>query len=290
MFGPNTHTSVNSVIDNSHRDKEFFEKVINTRKLFQKTFNLENYDILFIPGSGTIGMESVIWSVNTQIKIIGPKGKFASRWEGLSKLHATESKKTINLFCQLETSIAEVYSEENCIVDAISSFPYYDLPDNTKIFVTCINKQIGGIPGMAIVGVHKDFWSNIRDSSVFSYLNLSLYNKYLSTGQTPTTPAVCHIDNLYQLLMDFDIDKLRRKIDSNSEKLTKSIGSENIIGITKGPVICVKKHAIPLTIATKYQLYGINSDNNLYYLFTYSVSNEIYEQFIKDLNDAKTIL
>jgi aspartate aminotransferase-like enzyme len=69
MFGPNTHTSVNSIINNSHRDNEFFEKVINTRNLFQKTFNLENYDIVFIPGSGTIGMESVIWSINKQIKM-----------------------------------------------------------------------------------------------------------------------------------------------------------------------------------------------------------------------------
>ena len=59
------------------------------------------------------------------------------------------------LYCQLETSNSSYYDEEGCVVDAISSFPYYDLPKNTNIFITCVNKQLGGFPGLSNRGCKK---------------------------------------------------------------------------------------------------------------------------------------
>ena len=60
-------------------------------------------------------------------------------------------------FYQLETSNSRTFYKEDCIVDAISSFPYYSIPSGTKVFITSSNKILGSIPGIAIVGIKSDF-------------------------------------------------------------------------------------------------------------------------------------
>ena len=67
------------------------------------------------------------------------------------------------------------------------------------------------------------------------------------------------------------------------ELLTKSIGINNIIGDITGPVITVHKDNIPIKIASKYQLYGINTNSKYYQIFTYSCEDKLYIKFCKEL-------
>ena len=283
MFGPNTHVSSKLSLNYSHRDTKFFTLYKEVDTLFKSTFNLEDYYLLYIPGSGTVGIEAVFRSCSKLIELIGNEGKFKSRWKELSEAYLAYGPDTIEMFCQLETSNSSIFSKEGCIVDAISSFPFYDLPDNTKIFVTCSNKLIGSYPGLSIVGIHKDSVDLIDSDSQFSYLSLSNYLSYSYKNQLPTTAPVHLFKHLKKILEDFDLEALRSKIVKNSSKLVNVLGSDRIVGEKTCPVISVPKKFIPEKLASKYQLYGINSESELYQIFTYSNSNKIFNDFINEL-------
>ena len=55
MFGPNTHITSKLSLNYSHRDAEFFNLYREVDALLKSTFDLDDYHILFIPGSGTVG-------------------------------------------------------------------------------------------------------------------------------------------------------------------------------------------------------------------------------------------
>ena len=178
MFGPNTYIDFPTSITHSHRDKEFMNTFEDLRDLFIDVFDLQDYDILFIGGSGTTAVEAVVWSMMNNIEIVGNGGVFRNKWERLVKTYEKEGSSKYyreKLYCQLETSNSSYYEEDNCIVDAISSFPYYEIPKKTNIFITCVNKQLGGFPGLSIVGVKKSFWNRIKDTDEFTYLSLKRY-------------------------------------------------------------------------------------------------------------------
>jgi len=288
MFGPNTHLITQSVIDYSHRDKAFFDLYNSLTSKFKSLFNLEDYDILFIPGSGTIGIESVFFSILKNINLIGHEGVFTDKWRSLSKLYGNSGYETTDMFCHLETSVSRVFDKKSCIVDAVSSFPYYSIPDETKIFVTCSNKQLGSIPGLSIVGVRKDYWKNIVLSDVFSYLNLKRYKDFALISQTPSTPPITIFQHLYQVLLDFDPNILKDKINNNSKIIVNSIGRENIIGDLVCPVITFSKSRIPQEIADKFQLYGHNTSSKNYQIFTYSCDDRMYKLFSDELYKYKS--
>ena len=172
MFGPNTHTDYKGVVDYSHRDNSFSDLYAALQIIFKNKFNLHDYDVLFIPGSGTVGIESIFWSLNKDINVIGCKGSFTNRWKRLKEAYSkTIMLGDVDLYCQLETSISCLFHKEGCVVDAVSSFPYYDIPKDTKVFATCSNKQLGSLVGLSIVCVHKDYWQYMEKEDKFSYLN-----------------------------------------------------------------------------------------------------------------------
>ena len=282
MFGPNTHIKSSTVISYSHRDNEFFDLYKDTVKIFKKKFNLENYDIMFIPGSGTIGVESVIATLNGKVNVIGIDGVFKNRWKQMVEGYDLVGN-TIDLYCQLETSNSSLNVNPSGIVDSVSSFPYYELPNGVEVFITCANKQIGSYPGLAIVGVRKDSWCLFNQEPKMSYLNLYRYYEYGLKRQTPSTAPTHLFQHLNKTLRSFDIDKLRHKIDTMSEILVRAMGHSNIIGEKKCPVITVNKDVIPIELANKYQLYGINTKSENYQFFTYSCNEKLYKKFCKEL-------
>ena len=288
MFGPNTSTSTESVILHSHRDKEFIHTYEDLKLLFSEVFDLEKYDIIFMGGSGTTAIESVVWSLMNPIGVVGNEGVFKNKWEQLIRTHGKEGSSKYyreKLYCQLETSNSS-YHEDEGIVDAISSFPYYDIPKNTNIFITCVNKQLGGFPGLAIVGVKKNYWTRLKDSDEFSYLNLRRYYEYGLINQTPTTTPTQIYDHFLTILRRFDIHELRDRIDRNSKVIVDVIGEENIIGLSTCPVITIPKENIPIEIAEKWDLYGLHTKSKNYQIFTYSYDDRLYEEFGKDLNET----
>ena len=289
MFGPNTHLITQSIIDYSHRDKDFFSLYASLTEKFTTLFKLDNFDIIFVPGSGTIGIESVFFSLLKDIKLIGPDGVFKEKWNNLSKLYSKgDNGDPLEMYCQLETSISEVFEKEYCIVDCISSFPYYSIPKNTKIFVTCSNKQLGSMPGLSIVGIRKDFWANLIPSDVFSYLNLRRYKDFSRLSQTPTTPPITIYSHLVDVLSHFDIKSLRNKINNNSKLIVDSVGENNVIGETICPVITINKSLIPMEIAYKYELYGLNTSSDNFQIFTYSCDSNSYKSFSDDIKSYRS--
>ena len=251
-------------------------------------FELKDYDIIFMGGSGTTAIESVVWSLMNPIGITGNDGIFKNKWEQLIRTHGKEGSSKYyreKLYCQLETSNSSYYEDEG-IVDAISSFPYYDIPKNTNIFITCVNKQLGGFPGLAIVGVKKNYWTRLKDSDEFSYLNLRRYYEYGLINQTPTTTPTQIYDHFLTILRRFDIHELRDRINRNSKVIVDAIGEENIIGLSTCPVITIPKENIPIEIAEKWDLYGLHTKSKNYQIFTYSYDDRLYEEFGKDLNET----
>ena len=291
MFGPNTYINTNSKIEYSHRDKQFLETYNKVKELFVEKFNLHNYDILFIAGSGTTAIESVVWSMMNNIETIGNSGVFREKWERLIETHNKTGFSKFyreKLYCQLETSNSSYFEQDGCIVDAISSFPYYDIPENTNVFITCVNKQLGGFPGLGIVGVHKNYWTRIKDSRDFSYLNLRRYYDYGLKNQTPTTTPTQIYEHFLNILENFDVEKLRDRINQNSKLIIDTIGKENIIGDSPCPVITIPKENIPDVLAKKWNLYGLQTDSKNYQIFTYSCDDEQYKKFCNDFITHQT--
>lgn len=287
MFGPNTYYSDNVVIDYSHRDKRFFDLFHDTRELFSKTFGLDDYDILFVPGSATIGIESVLFSLKRNVKMIGTDGTFKNRWNQMKDLYNKPSGQSIEMFCQLETSVSTPFSKEGCIVDAISAFPYYDIPRDTKVFVTCLNKQIGSYVGLAVVCVRKDFWNELIDDEAMSYLNLSRYRHYHDMDQAPSTSPTFIYEHLNKVLTNFDLDAHRAKIDRASDLIVDAIGEENIIGDSRCPAITLKPKVLPEDFAREHDVYGYWAGRPNYQIFTYSQDIEDYEKFAKEVRELR---
>ena len=296
MFGPNTYIDYPTSISFSHRDKQFIEVYKELKETFSEKFNLQDYDILFIGGSGTTAIESVVWSTLNDIEVSGVGGVFRNKWERLVKTYGKEGSSKYYrdiLFCQLETSNSSYYEEiisrwNGSIVDAISSFPYYDIPKGVNIFVTCVNKQLGGFPGLSIVGVKKSFWNRLKDSDEFTYLNLRRYHEYGLKNQTPTTTPTQIYEHFLHRLKNFDIDELRKKINKNSELIVNTIGKENTIGDSPCPVITIPKKNIPEVLARKWNLYGLQTDSKNYQIFTYSCDDEDYKKFCNDFITHQT--
>ena len=292
MFGPNTSTSTESVVLHSHRDREFIHTYEDLKSLFSEVFDLEKYDIIFMGGSGTTAIESVVWSLMNPIGVIGNDGIFKNKWEQLIRTHGKEGSSKYyreKLYCQVETSNSS-YHEDEGIVDAISSFPYYDIPKNTNIFITCVNKQLGGFPGLSIVGVKKSFWNRIKDTDEFTYLSLKRYYQYGLENQTPTTAPTQIYEHFLTILSRFDIDELRNKINLNSKLIVDAIGEDKIIGENSCPVITIPKEFISDELAIKWNLYGLQTKSKNYQIFTYSCDDKSYEDFAKDLRSENIIL
>ena len=293
MFGPNTYIDFPTSITHSHRDKEFMNTFEDLRELFIDVFDLQGYDILFIGGSGTTAVEAVVWSMMNNIEIVGNGGVFRNKWERLVKTYEKEGSSKYyreKLYCQLETSNSSYFEEDNCIVDAISSFPYYEIPKNTNVFITCVNKQLGGFPGLSIVGVKKNYWNRIKDADEFTYLSLKRYYQYGLKNQTPTTAPTQIYEHFLTILRRFDIDELRNKINRNSELIVDAIGEKKIIGKNLCPVITIPKEFISDELAVKWNLYGLQTKSKNYQIFTYSCDDKDYENFAKDLKSENTIL
>tara|TARA_B100001939_G_scaffold334580_1_gene335683 strand:+ start:355 stop:1251 length:897 start_codon:yes stop_codon:yes gene_type:complete len=298
MFGPNTYIDFPTSITHSHRDKEFMDTYQDLRELFVDVFDLQDYDILFIGGSGTTAIESVVWSMMNDIEVSGNGGVFRNKWERLVKTYGKEGSSRYYrevLYCQLETSNSSYYEEKvsrwnGTIVDAISSFPYYDIPKGVNVFVTCVNKQLAGFPGLSIVGVKKTFWNRIKDSDEFTYLNLRRYYEYGLKNQTPTTAPTQIYEHFLTILRRFDIDELRNKINRNSELIVDAIGKDKIIGESLCPVITIPKEFISDELAQKWNLYGLQTESKNYQIFTYSCDDKDYENFAKELKNENIIL
>jgi len=293
MFGPNTtiHTKIKT--NYSHRDTAFKVLFGELRALFINKFKLQNYDILFIPGSGTFAMELLI--LNYRYKLYFPhsiEGKFLRRWRNMDLTINSMPMESPDwhtfIDCQFETSISKynetLHEEENAIVDAVCSFPYYPIPNKSIAFVTVPNKLLGSLPGLAIVGIRKDCWDRFKlPFGCFSTLDLKLYKEYADKGMTPTTPPVQIFQHLIEMLNIISIDELRKEVEFKS----KLIGLLDwpLVGEKIAPALTIPKMIVTRKdLVRKYQLYGLDSSTQNYQIFTYSEPALNYLNFVCDFS------
>ena len=286
MFGPNQITKYSHKMEYSHRTEKFkslYKKC--TQKIIDK-FSLQDYDLIFVPGSGTTGMETVISSLKTKVNVIGPDGKFKQRWLKYCENNERYDRESeVDLYCQLETSTGEVFCSGTGIVDAISSFPYYDIPKGTKCFVTCSNKQLGGFPGLSLVFVKKDSWDLFEGKEYFCTKDLLLYKKMQENNQTPTTCPVQIFKQLVLIMDKFDLQQHRRRIDRVCNMFSQIIEPDNQIPC---PVINIPKSQISKFVASKYELYNHNNEKDIYQIFSYSNKFKKYKKLYKDIVNEKS--
>lgn len=286
MFGPNTYFQDDVNIKFSHRDQVFFDLFKRVNELFTEKFDLQDYDVLFIPGSGTIGIESMMYSMDYKIDFIGNDGTFKTRLQDLYKNYKDKNKKdanTVEMFVRLETSISKPFEKEGCLMDCISAFPYYSIPKDTKLFVTCLNKQIGSYVGLSVVCVRRDQWKHCIDEKVFSYLNLMRYKAYLLQSQTPHTTPTFIYEHLFKVLNDLNLDQFRENIDRVSDLICSRVPEEYIIGDKRCPVITVNKKFFTDEVARKYDLYGFWTGKPVYQFFTYTQPYQDYLDFFNSI-------
>ena len=290
MFGPNKSGNISELVNFHHREENFFSVLRDLKQLLREKFEIDdNFEIVIINGSGTLTMELIIASSTSSFFTSGAKGKFIDRWSDMLLLHKKRSKNGKKLHVQYETSIStfnKIEDDESYFVDGISSFPYYDIPINSKIFVTVSSKILGASPVLGIIIVKKDILGDFISYDKETYLNLKRWIKYSDTNQTPFTPSISLYMDLLKKVYSFNIKETKEKINYVSDRLVSLLGSENVIGELQGPVITFKnKNLISKKIKDRYNIYGSqNQDpNSKIQIFTYSEEIRKYENLFKDL-------
>ena len=251
----------------SHRSNESKLLIDSIRRRFATLFGLERFDILFIPGSASLAMEMVIKSVH--VRAIG-EGKFTNRWREIGCRHDG-----FTLGTYLQTDISTVGFIHAPVLDCVSSFPYYDIPDTCKVFVTTTGKQLQ-CGQLSVIGVDRDFWKHVSSYTGWSYLDL---RRWLDV---PVTMPMDRFEELDYRLEDGLVEAIRWKIDKVSDDIVSAIGEDSIVGDKRCPVITINREVIAEKTAERFGLYQSDAG---WQVFTYSDSLDNYGRLCDVLND-----
>lgn len=280
-FGPNADVQFPIDLFGSHRDENFRDLYSKTTTAFQKVFQLEEFDILYMPGGGTLGVEATIASSLGPIDVIGCEGVFKDRWTEMSSLYnLTKTGPVTTLSCHLETSVSKFQEIGTPILDAVSSFPYFSIPKSCDVFILAANKQLNALAGLAIVGVRKGRFTKYFKNSELSYLSLARYFESAAHHEMPSTVGTYLFEVLNESLLSFDLISHRQRIDKVCERIVNLLGESMIIGDLKGPVLTIRREAISEKIAQEWNLYEKVSPIPSYQVFTYSTKMENYRIFL----------
>ncbi len=286
-FGPNTEIQIPIDLRGSHRDENFRILYRETTTIFQQSFNLEDFDILFLPGGGTLGVEATMASARQPITVIGCDGVFKDRWSQMSsRYNDGRTGESLALSCHIETSVSVFQEYGTPILDVVSSFPYYQIPDSCDVFISASNKQLRSLAGLAIVGVRKGKFEKYFRESEMSYLSLGRYLNSALQGEIPSTVGTYLFDVLRGSIMRFNLDTHRKEIDSICEMFVNRLGESVFLGDFKGPVLTIRREAIPERVARKWNLYEKARPDASYQIFTYSTKKKNYELFLSDFDTA----
>ena len=234
----------------SHRSDEF-------RAVYQKTSlllsELSGYkNVIFTQGSASSAIETVLSSTLSEdtfvaVVVNGEFGKRAAKtaayysknvkvYDDLSKIGDEE----VCFVVQFETSnshyndLTKFKFSGKLIVDAVSAFPYYPIPQ-ADFLITSSSKQLQGLPAMGIV-FYNDLPKLIQRSD---YLNLSKYVEYGQRQETPHTSLMPQFFSLYESLKSFDLKSFRDMVRLNSVALTKGL-EKFIVNEKETPVVTLR--------------------------------------------------
>ena len=273
MFGPNHKPSYH------HREHKFEELYENLQERFACKFYIDRdvWDIFFITGSGTAANEVMLHSFNEQLNVV-TKGHFSQRiTEYLWMYDKVNWLSEYVVGVQYETSESKYYGDFTgsiaTLSDCVSAFPYYK--PNADIWTTVNSKQLGGSPGLGIVVVKKNmFYNGLLKPVDASYMSLGKYKLLSEKRQTPHTPAITLMEELFDILQEFDLDKHRRMIDTRRDRLVNIFGEDEIIG--EGPVLTIKNSLKSGELQRQFNLYNNGGNPQI---FLWSGTDKQYEQF-----------
>jgi aspartate aminotransferase-like enzyme len=246
MLGPNVKPNIH------HREKQFELLYDDLCNAFKDKFNLpEDIIVLPITGSGTLALEILINSLDIKFKHEFTDEEFGSR---LEKINHQEKGNEGTAYVHYETSISKLNSIEKSngitLLDAVSSFPYYDIPSNVDAWVTVNSKQLGCNPGLSFIIIKKSLLSKVKPVE-FSYLSLQRYLDYGMLNQTPNTPAISLMQETLEKIQTFDIDAFRKKIDKRRKQMHKVFDTNT----GDGPVYTIEDNSYN-DIKNVFGLYG----------------------------------
>lgn len=286
MFGPNVRADTRGIYYH-HRESMFHEILKSLENVFAKKFGLEDYDFLFVTGSGTTANEIIIFSLDRiRFNFLFDDADFGIRLRKMSMAYgrSTEVKNANNVAYPLyETSISRLNIHQPAskftFLDMVSAFPYYLPPKNTAIFTTVSSKQLGAYPVLGIVGIQKavdlgEYVSHHAGSS----LNLLGHLFCRAKGETLTTPAIPLYYDLLQKVLDFDRNDLIEKIDRRRRRIEHIVGIENMMGC--GPVVTFRNTEVIKSVAVEFNLYKSDAG---YQVFLWSGEDSNYLDFCEVL-------
>lgn len=287
-FGPNSeiHTQLNVV--GSHRDENFRSLYQETVETFTDVYQLQDFDLIFLPGGGTLGIESVISSSLNKIEVVGVDGVFKQRWTDMAKLYnSSKGDHKVLLSCHVETSNSTFQNLGTQYLDVVSSFPYYEIPSSCNVFIAASNKQLNALAGLAIVGIRKEHSDLLFRQSELSYLSIKRYVESALKHELPSTVGTYLFDSLLNGAKSFDRKLFVSQIDEICDQFVKVLGDSAFVGDKRGPVLTIHRESLPKEVLETWTLYEKNGPNPTVQIFTYSAPFSQYEVF---LNDVKRYL
>jgi aspartate aminotransferase-like enzyme len=301
MFGPNA-------LAISHRSRDFTKLYAAMERQMKRVFHLEKYDLIFIPGPGTLANEIVISSMSGGCDILfgaggpGSVAKFTNRLVNMAICHGkTKPNITWLAFPLYETSACRyngsdpeiagrIFSHTNdggfVFVDLVSSFPYYDIPEYADVWTTVSGKQLCMPPGVSIIGIRKGL--NLEkgfEPPSGSILSLTNHLMYSMQSQTFTTPCISLFQRIDHSLTARPAKghaggsytaRLRSIINRRKKRIEKAYGGD-VFG--DGPVLGFKPSHIADYLQEMFELYpGVLGPE----IFLWSGTEEGYELLCTD--------
>lgn len=292
MFGPNVRAAAPPEVKYFHHRGPTYQQLLRELVgLFRSRFKIgDQCDICVLTGSGTLANEAVFASLHPAcINFSYNGGEFTKRLKRLSNNYGGRDRvfsgRTHYAYAQYETAEARFLREHwprpknpgVHFADCVSSFPYYEPPSSADVWTTVSSKQLGGLPVISLVVVNRNSWEYFKPAeAAYSYLNLARYAEaYSKKWESPHTPAIALIYDLTQQLLTFDVETLRERIDNRRSMFDSVFNKVQLIG--EGPVVIVRKEAIPTELAADWDLYKCPLG---YQFFLYSGTDEQYEEFL----------
>lgn len=288
MFGPNTHLSRTFQIAYHHRSASFRSAYQAVEECFLEVLGTHRFHLLFVPGSATSGMETLLLSVSDELRAVGKRGKFTERWSDLCEfsnmLRDGRSSGTVtDVWCQVETSLNIVQSFDRGIVDSVCAFPFFDVPRDAEAFITCTNKLVGSIPGLAVIGLAEPALNRLSDTRG-STNHLLHFLEASKRRELPYTAPTHIFDDLLTYFGQPYVSGLRQLVEERRELLMGLFSQDELIGDETSPLLTVKKSAISSHLAQRWDLYSKSFPEPCYQIFLYSAGSADYSLFASEVH------
>lgn len=278
MFGPNATVSPQAMQPPyHHRGPAAMALLGDLDELFREQVLGAGWQLAFVPGSGTLGLESLAHAFGDG-QNVATEGEFSTRLGSMISDYGWWSLGGLRWAVQYETAESrEDHRADAELWDCVSSFPYYDVPAQASAFVTVSSKQLGAEPIVAVVGVRDRVRFDCEGCS--SYLCLARWLRATKERRFWHTPPLSALSDLKHGLLGHDTWRLRKTIDARRGLLKEAAPGLQTIG--DGPVLTYEH--LPARVVAGWDLYVTKT--GWPQVFLWSGTDAEYESFASVLKE-----